>query len=149
VVLEILGEGPSEAHLRAEATRLGIEGRVRFRGWQSDTGPALERLHVYVQPSLYEGFGIATLEAMARGRPIVATEVGATPELVTPDCGVLVPAADPPALAAAIASLLPDPDRRRALGRAAWERSRSFSEERMVQSLAALYDDLLAARRAS
>jgi glycosyltransferase involved in cell wall biosynthesis len=149
VMLDIIGEGPTEAELRAEAVRLGIENRVRFPGWQADTRPALKRLHLYVQPSLYEGFGIATLEAMASARPVVATAVGGTLELVSPASGVLVPPADCAALADAIASLLADPERRRTLACAAWQRAKSFSEERMVRDMAALYEELLEGARAS
>jgi glycosyltransferase involved in cell wall biosynthesis len=143
VLLEILGEGYSANDLRDEATRLGIGNRVRFVGWHSDVGPWLERLDLYVQPSLYEGFGITTLEAMARARPVIATAVGGTPELVTPGSGVLVPAGDSEALADAIVALLKDPDRRRALARAAWDRAHAFSEAEMVRATTALYDELL------
>jgi glycosyltransferase involved in cell wall biosynthesis/SAM-dependent methyltransferase len=149
VVLEILGEGLSDGELRDEATRLGIGDRVRFLGWHSDVGPWLERFDVYVQPSLYEGLSIATLEAMARARPVIATAVGGTPELVTPGSGVLVPAGDSEALGDAIVALLEDPDRRRTLARAAWERAHAFSEAEMVRATTALYDELLDPRPAA
>ncbi len=142
-VLEILGEGFAEDELRAEAARLGIEDRVRFLGWRADLGQWLERFDVYVQPSLSEGLSISTLEAMARGRPVIATEVGGTCQLVAPGSGVLVPPGDDAALADAVTALLSDPQRRRALARGAWERAQDFSEAKMVRAMSAVYDELL------
>jgi len=78
-----------------------------------------------VQPSLFEGFGLPAAEALACGAPVVATAVGAVPEVVTAGTGVLVPPADPAALAAAIGGLLDDPARRRALGAAGCARMRA------------------------
>jgi glycosyltransferase involved in cell wall biosynthesis len=110
-----------------EAQRLGVEGRVEFLGRLSPEALRAEycRCTVLVQPSLFEGFGLPAAEALACGAPVVATAVGAVPEVVTAGTGVLVPPADPAALAAAIGGLLDDPARRRALGAAGCARMRA------------------------
>ena len=79
----IVGEGPAEERLRVMAQQLGIASRVIFAGVRRDIPQLLPLLDAFVLPSLYEGFGIAILEAMAAGRPVVATTVGGIPEFVT------------------------------------------------------------------
>jgi len=94
-----------------------------------------------VMPSLSEGLPLALVEAMATGLPIIASDVGGIPEVVAPDAeAVLVPVASPPALAAAIRSLLADPARRAAIGSAAQRRAyRDFSVATMATAYEALY----------
>src|SRR5207248_6954850 len=105
----IVGRGDREAELRAQATRLGLHGRMRFLGFREDAGELMSLFDVFALPSLSERLSIALLEAMAAGRPVVATNVGGNPELVTAgETGLLVPAGDARSLAAAIAGLLND-----------------------------------------
>jgi glycosyltransferase involved in cell wall biosynthesis len=104
--------------------KLDLEGRVRF---VSDlTGDEMAALYasatVCVTPSLYEGFGLPAAEAMSCGSPVIVTDGGALPEVVG-QAGVVVPRADAPALAAAIAALLDDPERQVRLGAAALARA--------------------------
>jgi glycosyltransferase involved in cell wall biosynthesis len=103
--------------------RLGLAGRVQFVSGIStrDMVRYYAEATLAVVPSLYEGFGLPAGEAMACGVPVVSTDGGALPEVVG-DAGVLVPAGDADALADAIRSLLADPARREALGRAGRER---------------------------
>ena len=97
-------------------------------------------------PSLSEGMSNAVMEAMAAGRPIVATDVGGTPELLR-DRGMLVPPGDPPALAAAIEQLLADPARAAALGQRARAWSRAHLRlDQMVDEHVRIYSDLLEPR---
>ena len=95
---------------------------------------------MFVNSSEFEGVSLTILEGMAACLPVVATDVGGTPEIVSPATGVLVPARDAGALAAAILALAADPDARRALGsagrRAAEER---FSLDRMIAQYLAVY----------
>lgn len=120
--LRIVGGGPELPRLRARARELGLGDRVTFLGEVPDDG-AVRREYLaadlFCLPSLQEGFGIAYLEAMAAGLPVVATRAAAVPEVV-PDgeVGLLVPPRDPEALAAALARLLDDTDLRRRLGQA-------------------------------
>jgi glycosyltransferase involved in cell wall biosynthesis len=144
VRLEIAGAGSDENLLRREAHALGVDGAVVFAGWQPDVWPWLARWDIFVQPSLVEGFGMAALEAMAAGLPVVGTSVGGLPELIEDGwTGFLVPPANAMALAGRLRDLLLDPDRRRAMGAAGQARVRQrFSAERMTAELAGIYDEL-------
>ncbi len=114
--------------------RLGIEGRVRFVNGISTSQMVAyyAQASIAVVPSVYEGFGLPAGEAMACGVPVVSTDGGALPEIVG-DAGVIVPAKDVDALAAAIDGLLRDPQRRRELG----ERGIRRIEERFCWNVCA------------
>lgn len=102
---------------------LGIGNRITFTG-RIDNGEFIRqyaRASIAVVPSLYEGFGLPVGEAMACGLPVISTTAGALPEVVG-DAGILVPPADPRALARAIMELLEDPARARAIGDAGFKR---------------------------
>ncbi len=104
----------------------------------------MEAADVYVNPSDFEGLPVSILEAMALARPIVATEVGGVPSVITDTTGVLVPPADPQALADAVADLLEEPERAASLGRAARALAeRSYGLDRMVRRLEEIYDEVL------
>lgn len=139
--LAVAGRGEEEASLRALADEAGIAQRVHLLGFRSDAPDILAAADLFVMPSLSEGLPLALVEAMATGLPIVASDVGGIPEVVTRDAeAVLVPAASPVALAAAIRSLLADPERRSALGAAAQRRAyRDFSVGAMADAYELLY----------
>ncbi len=144
--------GPAAASrlVTSEAARLGLADWVTVVGRVSegDLAAWYRRAQVLVSPSLYEGFGLPAAEAMASGTPVVATDAGALPEVVADgETGVIVPAADPRALADAIATLLADPARCRAYGEAGRARVlERFTWQQHVRGLEALYGDVLAAR---
>lgn len=146
--LLIVGEGPADHQLHELVGKLEMAKRVVFAGMRRDIERLLPVLDVFVLPSLLEGFGIAIVEAMAAGRPVVATAVGGIPEIVVHDeTGVLVPPGNPIALAAAIEALLRDPDRARALGARGQRRAREkFSIELTVKRHEELYETLVAKR---
>jgi glycosyltransferase involved in cell wall biosynthesis len=146
--LLIVGEGPARRQLHDLCARLGILSRVAFAGMRRDIADLLPLFDVFVMPSLSEGFGIAIVEAMAAGRPVVASAVGGIPEIVKQgETGLLVPPGDPVALAAAIRDLLTQPDRARALGACGRQRARErFSIESAVKRHEDLYDALAAQR---
>jgi glycosyltransferase involved in cell wall biosynthesis len=124
--LWIAGDGPERAALERQAERLGIAERVQFLGALShEQMPAfMWGLDLFVNPSRAESFGVAALEAAASGLPVVATRVGGLPEVVVhEETGLLVPPEDPAALATALAELIRDPERRRAMGAAARARA--------------------------
>ena len=127
-VLRVVGTGPELERLRRQAGRLALADRVEFSGHVSFSRLAAEyrRASVFCLPSRQEGFGIVFLEAMAAGLPIVAARAGAVPEVVGEDCGVLVPPADPQALATALEELLGDAGRRASLGAAGKRRVERF-----------------------
>jgi D-inositol-3-phosphate glycosyltransferase len=135
----VAGAGPREADLRALALRLG--GQVEFLG--RVTGDQLSMLRreaavVLVPSNSDEAFGLTALEAMGAGVPVVATGAGALPELVGEErC---VPRADGAAMAARLADLWADPERRRAEGDALIARARErYSAERFTRELVDLY----------
>jgi glycosyltransferase involved in cell wall biosynthesis len=135
--------GGYETELRAEAERLDVADRVVFAGHRDDVPGLLAGCDVLCLPSSVEGLPLVVLEAMAQGRPVVATAVGGTPELVIDgETGVLVPPGDPGALAAALGKVLADPELARRLGEAG--RSRvlaSFSLSAMTDRVLGLYAD--------
>jgi glycosyltransferase involved in cell wall biosynthesis len=143
--IAIVGDGPEREALGARAAALGLGARVAFLPF---TGPAsrhLRALDVYVLPSAWEAFPIGVLEAQACGVPQVATDVGGTREAVVTETGILVPPRDPGALALALAGLLRDPERRRAMAAASRERhAERFSLGPMLDATAALYTRVLA-----
>jgi glycosyltransferase involved in cell wall biosynthesis len=143
--LEIAGIGPDQAAIQQEVRVLGLDDIVTFVGWQPDIWPWLERWDIFVQPSLAEGFGVAVLEAMAAGLPVVASSAGGLPELVEDGLtGYVVPPADPGTLAARLRDLVLHADLRRAMGAAGRARVRQlFSPQRMAAEMAAVYDRLL------
>jgi glycosyltransferase involved in cell wall biosynthesis len=98
----------------------------------------LEQTSALLLPSRWpEPFGIVGLEAFAHGRPVIASQVGGIPEWLDANAGALVPPADPAALAAAIAAVLP---RAAELGRAGWERVARYSVESHLAALDAVYE---------
>lgn len=126
--LEVCGDGWWLPAARRLAERLGVSGRVRFLGWSSDSelSEAYERAAVVAVPSIWpEPFGIVGLEAMAHGRPVVASRTGGIPDwLLDGVTGVLTPPGDFRALAAALERLLGDRELRARMGAAGAERAR-------------------------
>jgi glycosyltransferase involved in cell wall biosynthesis len=142
----IVGHGPLEAELKAHATRLGLDGRVRFVGFRDNAGELMPLFDVFALPSLSEGLSIALLEALAAGRPVVATNVGGNPELITDgETGLLVPAGDARSLAAAIGRLLTDTAEARRLGGNGMHRvTTRFGLDSMIGGYQAIYERELA-----
>jgi glycosyltransferase involved in cell wall biosynthesis len=147
VVLVVLGEGPDRASLERLARELGVEQRVFLLGRVPDVAAWLRRAEVFVHPARWEGFGLAVLEAMLAGLPVVATRVSSLPELVVDgETGLLVAADDAAALAAAVSSALDQP----ALGNAGHTRARAeFSVARMADRHVALYERVTGVSRAT
>ena len=140
----VLGEGQDEGGLRAQAASLGLGEAVRFVGYRRDLDRIYPAIDLLVLPSLSEGLPNVVLEAMAHARAVVATRVGGVPEVVDDGVsGVLVPAADAPALARAIVEVLRDEPRRAAMGEIARARIvRDFSVHARTERLLALYAEL-------
>jgi glycosyltransferase involved in cell wall biosynthesis len=150
LVCLLIGDGPLRAALERRAAALGLGTTCRFTGAREDVADLLAALEVVVLPSLSEGLPFVLLEAMALGRPVVATTVGGTPEAVLAgQTGLLVPPADPAALASAVLRLLDRPEEARAMGARAAARVRAeFSLAAMVGALEAVYASCLAAHGA-
>lgn len=143
--IEVAGEGPQQAELEATALRLGLASRVSFTGWQTDMPAVFRRWDIFAMPSLEEGFGLAALEAMASGLPVVATRTGGLPEIVIDsETGFLFLPGDATALIRSLRMLLSDAGLRRVMGARGAERVRQcFAASRMCEHTAALYGTLL------
>lgn len=147
-VLLVTGDGALRPELVNRAEQLGLATHVRFAGWVPDAArQVLPVCDVFVQSSLWEAMSVVVLEAMAAGKAMVVTSVGENPHVVVPgETGLLVPPADPSALAEALRSLLRDPARRTALGCEARRRyEQRFRVEEMVDAYQKLYLEILGA----
>ena len=147
----IAGGGELEPYLRELAEELGVMQRVHVLGPRQDVPALMHALDVFAMPSIWEGFGLVLLEAMAAGKPIVASRVATIPEVVVDgETGLLVPAGDAAALADALASLAAHPELARHMGEAGRERLRQrFSIDKMVGDTETLYRELLDERAAA
>ncbi|MCS7051142.1 MAG: glycosyltransferase family 4 protein, partial [Thermomicrobium sp.] len=138
-----------ESPIYRRVEELGLTGRVRFVGYAppEELRAWYSAATLFVYPSVYEGFGLPVLEAMACGVPVIAADRSALPE-VAGEAAVLADPTDPQALATAMRSLADDEALRRALARAGQERARAFSWERTARETAAVYRRLGAPRSA-
>jgi glycosyltransferase involved in cell wall biosynthesis len=129
---------------KARVRERGIERSVRFVGSRTDVPDLLRASDLFVHPSREEGFSNAILEAMAAGLPVVACDVGGNPEaIVDRETGRLVPPRNAWAFASAVAELLADPEKRKAMGEAGRHRATErFSLDRMVGEMESLYEAL-------
>jgi glycosyltransferase involved in cell wall biosynthesis len=154
--LVIVGEGEEKEKLQKLTKKLKLEKFVEFWGLLDDTSTIYPVLDVYVQPSLDEAFGIAVLEAMSFGVPVVASQVGGLSELLNhkphkslklpyevTDCGILVPPKNSAALAKAIVKVLKDEKLAKKIGKAGQKRALEFSADRMVKETEKLYSSFL------
>lgn len=140
--LTVVGDGSEREKLEAQCKSLGLADLVTFVGWQRDVSAWILRAGCLVLPSSEEGLPVTVLEAMALGRPVVATRVGGTPEVVADGVtGLLVEHGDPGALARALAALVSDGERAAELGRAGHRRALSeFSLEATAAHYHRLYE---------
>jgi glycosyltransferase involved in cell wall biosynthesis len=141
----VIGDGPLRAESEALAADLGLAGSVVFTGLRSDATDLIALSDLLVFSSIWEGLSIAALEALARGVPVVSTEVDGSTELLASGAGVVVPQ-DDVALADGIIDVLADPGARRRMGAEGLRlHAERFSTARMMQRYRALYAALGAA----
>ena len=137
--LAFVGKGDLKAELQAEALQMGASGRVKLLGWRDDIPEIMQILDVFVLPSLNEGMGRVLVEAMAAGKPVVASRVGGIPDLVKHgENGFLVEPGDENGLSAAIEKLLTDKTMRDQMGKKGRMMARAFSVENMVEKIDSL-----------
>jgi glycosyltransferase involved in cell wall biosynthesis len=144
----LVGDGPLRGELEALAKELGVADKVRFGGHSNDVPVALRAADIFVLASKFEPYGVAILEAKAAGAAIVATQVNEIPEILAGDTGVVVPAENPEAMAAAFVRLAGDEAERRALGRrAATDAVRRHSLSHAINTYQDIYDEARGAPR--
>lgn len=138
----VVGDGPERAGIEATVRAQGLGGKVSFTGVRRDIPELLSLMDVFVLSSHSEAHPLTILEAMAAGKPVVATDVGGNAESVEHgETGFIVPANDPNAMFSAVAGLLEDPVLARRMGELGRERvSREFTVEKMVAETEKVYE---------
>jgi glycosyltransferase involved in cell wall biosynthesis len=146
--LLLVGDGPERPSLERQVHELNLSGSVRFAGQRSDVMALLGMSSLFVLPSFSEGIPIALIEAMAAGKPVVATAIAGNLDVVVDDrFGLLVPSGDAQALADAVCTVLADPDRAAQMAERGQARMRaSFDIEQSIAATTALYEEVLAER---
>jgi glycosyltransferase involved in cell wall biosynthesis len=145
----LVGDGPDREHLERRAHELGIARRCLFVGYQDDVAPYYEAIDALLLPSGNEGTPVSVIEALAAGRPAVATRVGGVPDVVRDGVdGFLVDVGDATSLADRLADLAREPARRAEMGRDGRERVlQRYAVDRLVDDVDALYRELLSGLR--
>lgn len=144
VQLALAGDGDLAGGLRARAEGLGIADRITFLGLRKDVPALFAAADLYVSSSHWEGFPVATLEAMAAGLPIVATSVGDVPTILEDDAGVIVPPHRPDVLADSLAQVIDDVPLRHLLGQRAKARiDHEYRAETWAEAHLDLYRQVL------
>ena len=143
--LVLVGDGPDRDAAEQEVDRLGVKKDVRFLGKVQNVGDVLRGGDLFLLTSATESFGLAALEAMACGVPVVATAVGGVPEVVTDgESGALTPLDDLDEMTARAIAILKDPAEHERMKRNAIARALDFSADRVVPQYERLYQDVLA-----
>jgi len=139
--LLVAGEGSLRPELEAKTQTAGLSSRVHFLGWRSDASALMAALDILLAPSLWEGFGLVLLEAMAQQTPIIASRVSAIPEVVVErETGLLVEPRDVNGLKEALSELLRDAALRQHMGLMGRDRlETAFSATRMVNETIEVY----------
>ncbi|WP_210517318.1 glycosyltransferase family 4 protein [Hymenobacter terricola] len=137
----VVGNGDLKADAQQLARQLGIEAKVIFTDFRQDIPDVLQALDIFCLPSLWEGMPIGILEAMAMGKPVIASNIEATKEIIEHGLnGLLVPIKDPAKLAAAIQQLAASQELRRSLGARAYQTIQAgFTAEAMTRQVEQLY----------
>ena len=143
--LRIIGTGVLLAEMKALALSLNLDSSVEFKGFVGNLYSELNKLDIFILPSLSEGFPLCIMEAMALGIPVAATPVGGIPELIVHEkTGVLFATRNPDSLAETVIKLLADFDKAKLMGLRGKEKvNNEFSPEVYIKKLDSLYQDLL------
>ncbi len=143
IQLVYVGKGDLEKDVRGEAYRTGVSEKVKFLGWRDDIPEIMQVLDIFVLPSLNEGMGRVLVEAMASGKPIVASNVGGIPDLVKDgQNGFLVGPGDVNGLSLAMKKLIEDEELRVKVGAKGRAMAQSYGLEQMIRKINELYSSL-------
>lgn len=142
--LMVVGDGPLAGELKKLANDLAIEDTVQFTGHVDRVEDVIAKMHIVVLPSLKEGFPVSLIEAMACGRPVIATDVGAVSEILrNGENGFLIVPADSSAISSAMAKFIDEPNLIREMGHRAFISAQQYSLESMRDGYVKLYKDML------
>ncbi|WP_206811136.1 N-acetyl-alpha-D-glucosaminyl L-malate synthase BshA [Paradesulfitobacterium ferrireducens] len=141
--LLLVGDGPEMGKVEREVAKRGLKARVLFLGKQENVGEILQMSDVFLLPSAQESFGLAALEAMACGVPVVASRVGGLPEVVKErETGFLLPAGDVEGMSAAVVRLLREPELYERMSAAAAAMAlQEFPPERAAKAYEKVYEE--------
>ncbi|HUH66176.1 MAG TPA: glycosyltransferase family 4 protein [Syntrophales bacterium] len=144
IIFMFLGDGELLDDLKSRAASLGIYDSVRFLGWRQDVAEVMSTFDIFALPSLNEGMGKVLVEAMAMGKPIIASDVGGIRDLVKHEVnGLLVPSQDADAIARSILELHNHPAKLREMGEKGKAMAADYSVESMVEKIDKLYTELV------
>ena len=148
VRLRLVGDGELRQEVESLVSTLRLEDAVEMTGKRSDIPQLLAGMDIFVLPSRREGYPVSVIEAMACGRPVVATDVGGVREIIDDGVdGIVVPPEDSAALAAAMLALVRDPEGRSRLGKCAGRKAcENFSDQAMVDNYIRLFASVGGAR---
>jgi L-malate glycosyltransferase len=142
--LIMIGDGPERVDAESEARELAVAEHVRFLGRIDSVASLLQGSDLFILPSQTESFGLAALEAMACGSPVVASRAGGLPEVIDDGVnGILEPVGSVEAMGRRAIELLRDPERHGAMRAAAIAKAEQFSSERIVPMYEAIYQEVL------
>ncbi|MFQ5901527.1 MAG: glycosyltransferase family 4 protein [Thermodesulfobacteriota bacterium] len=140
----MVGDGDLMSKIKEKVNQLPFKDRFFLPGYRKDIQRIMSGVDIYVLTSLNEGLGLVLVEAMAAGKPVVATNVGGVSEVVLDGkTGILVPPEEPEVIAAAIERLLTNPDLMKSFGRTGRERARLFDVDEMVDKTLKLYREII------
>ncbi len=140
----LVGDGVLRESLTIQTQKLGIKEKISFLGFRKDMKDIYSAIDIFVSSSLRESFGLALIEAMAAGKPVVATALGIAPEIIkNGENGFLVTPGNPAEISEALSILLSNDDKRREMGASAKRTIESrFSQQKMVKEYEAIYRSL-------
>jgi glycosyltransferase involved in cell wall biosynthesis len=137
----VAGDGPERERFEPYVHKLGLQARFDFRGQVDDLAPLYAACDVVILPSRSEGVPLVVLEALASARPVVASKVGAIPEVLDSSCGILVDKLDPAEFARAVNSLLDQPALRETMGAAGRQKMEANHDIRKTrEAFAQIFD---------
>ncbi|ASQ89853.1 glycosyl transferase [Prosthecochloris sp. GSB1] len=149
LIFVVSGEGKLETELKAQVREAGLENRFIFEGFAPDIYPMLAGCDLFVLASLFEGMPNVVMEAMAAGKPVVATDVNGARELMDEGrTGIIVPPRDPKAMAEAIESIIDNPEKKASFGKEGKKRvAAEFTMNAMLDRLERHFEEKLAEKR--